>query len=52
VNRPRRGDARELAEALAPAFAEVRLRRVRREAENVLVCCARPIRRRRNPDSA
>jgi spermidine synthase len=52
VNRHRRSDARELAEALAPAFAEVRLRRVRREAENVLVCCARPIRRRRNPDSA
>lgn len=52
VNRHRRGDARALAEALAPAFAEVRLRRVRREAENVLVCCARPIRRRRNPDSA
>lgn len=52
VNRHRRGDARELAEALAPAFAEVRLRRVRREAENVLVCCARPIRRRMNPGSA
>jgi spermidine synthase len=52
VNRHRRGDAREVAEALAPAFAEVRLRRVRREAENVLVSCARPIRRRRNPDSA
>ncbi len=52
VNRHRRGDAHELAEALAPAFAEVRLRRVRREAENVLVCCARPIRRRRDPSSA
>lgn len=52
VNRHRRGDAHELAEALAFAFEDVRLRRVRREAENVLVCCARPIRRRTNPGSA
>ena len=51
VNRHRRGDAQRLAEALAPSFAEVRLRRVRREAENVLVCCARPLRRRSRPDS-
>ena len=52
VNRHRRGDAHELAEALAFSFEDVRLRRVRREAENVLVCCARPIRRRRDPGSA
>jgi spermidine synthase len=52
VNRHRRGDAHELAEALASTFEEVRLRRVRREAENVLVCCTRPIRRRRDPGSA
>jgi spermidine synthase len=52
VNRHRRGDAHELAEALAFAFEDVRLRRVRREAENVLVCCARPIRRRRGRDTA
>jgi len=51
VNRHRRRDAERLAETLAPAFAEVRLRRVRREAENVLVCCARPLRRRSRPDS-
>jgi hypothetical protein len=52
INRHRRGDAHALADALAPAFAEVRLRRVRREGENVLVCCARPVRRRRDPGSA
>lgn len=42
VNRHRRGHARETAAALAPHFAEVRLRRVRREADNVLVCCSTP----------
>jgi spermidine synthase len=52
VNRHRRGDAHALAEALAFSFEDVRLRRVRREAENVLVCCARPIRRRRDPGNA
>ncbi len=42
INRHRRGDAHRLADALRALFAEVWLRRVRREAENVLVCCARP----------
>ncbi len=42
VNRHRRSDAVGLASALRPLFAEVRLRRVRREGDNVLVCCARP----------
>jgi spermidine synthase len=42
VNRHRRGHARETAAALAPHFADVRLRRVRREADNVLVCCSAP----------
>jgi hypothetical protein len=51
INRHRRGDAERLAEVLAPAFAEVRVRRVRRRAENVLVCCAQPLRRRSRPDS-
>ena len=51
INRHRRRDAERLAEALIPAFADVQLRRVRRQAENVLVCCARPLRRRGRPDS-
>jgi spermidine synthase len=42
VNRHRRRDAGRLAAALRPHFHDVRLRRVRREAENVLVCCAGP----------
>lgn len=42
VNRHRRGDAVRLATALRSRFDDVRLRRVRREGENVLVCCARP----------
>lgn len=40
LNRHRRGDAHRLAAALRPLFAHVRLRRVRREAENVLIVCA------------
>jgi len=40
LNRHRRGDAGKLAEALRPGFAAITQRRVRREAENVLVCCA------------
>ncbi len=39
VNRHRRGDARRLAAALRPRFAEVRLRLVRRQAENALLVC-------------
>lgn len=43
VNRHWRRDARPLATALAPRFREVRLRRVRRDAENVLICCREPL---------
>jgi spermidine synthase len=42
VNRHRRGDAHRLAAALRPDFGRVRLHRVRREAENVLLVAARP----------
>jgi hypothetical protein len=42
INRHRRGDADALVAALRPLFDEVVLRRVRREAENVLVCCRHP----------
>lgn len=42
VNRHRRGDARRLAAALGADLGPVRLRRVRREAENVLVIARRP----------
>jgi spermidine synthase len=42
VNRHRRGEARGLAARLRPLFEDVRLRRVRREGENVLICCVRP----------
>jgi hypothetical protein len=39
VNRHRRAGAGGLAAALRPRFIEVRLKRVRRDGENVLVCC-------------
>jgi spermidine synthase len=42
VNRHRRSDAAGLARRLRRRFREVRQVRVRREGENVLVCCARP----------
>lgn len=42
INRHRRGDGCTVAERLRPRFREVRLRRVRREGENVLVCCVEP----------
>ena len=42
VNRHRRPHARQTANALAPYFAEIHLRRVRREADNILVCAASP----------
>ena len=42
VNRHRRGDARALARLLRRHFAGVRLQRVRREGENVLVFASRP----------
>jgi protein-L-isoaspartate O-methyltransferase len=44
VNRHRRGDAGALARLLRPRFAAVRLRRVRREGENVLLFAERPLR--------
>ncbi len=43
VNRHRRPDARGLVAALRPLFAEVRVRRVRRQGENVLVGCRQPL---------
>ena len=51
LNRHRRRDADGVAAALRSRFRAVRLRRVRREAENVLVYGARPVRRRGGPDS-
>ena len=42
INRHRRGDGRAVAERMRPRFREVRLRRVRREGENVLICCVEP----------
>jgi hypothetical protein len=44
VNRHRRGDAGSLARRLRPRFESVRLRRVRREGENVLLFAERPLR--------
>lgn len=38
VNRHRRPHARDTARALTPSFKEIRLHRVRREADNILVC--------------
>lgn len=62
VNRHWRGDAFTLADALRASFRRVRLRRVRREGENVLLFCEEPTRRaaesaatvrlQRNRDSA
>lgn len=42
VNRHRRGDARALAALLRPRFRRVRVRRVRRGGENVLVAAVGP----------
>jgi spermidine synthase len=42
VNRHRRSAGHRLARALRARFASVRLRRVRRDGENVLVCCVAP----------
>jgi spermidine synthase len=44
VNRHRRPHAGQTAAALAPYFAQVHLRRVRREADNILVCATSPAR--------
>lgn len=46
INRHRRGDAHRLAAAMRRRFRHVRLKRVRREGENVLVCCLDPRPRR------
>jgi spermidine synthase len=45
VNRHRRAGVDGLTAALRPFFTEVRVRRVRREGENVLVCCRSPLSR-------
>ena len=45
VNRHRRGDAGSLARALRQRFESVRLRRVRREGENVLLFAEGPVER-------
>ena len=42
VNRHRRPHARQTADALAPYFSEIHLRRVRREADNILICATAP----------
>jgi spermidine synthase len=42
VNRHHRGDAGTLARMMRPRFESVRLRRVRREGENVLIFAERP----------
>jgi spermidine synthase len=52
LNRHRRRDAGAVAAVLRPRFREVRLERVRREAENVLVCGVRPVRPRDGRASA
>jgi spermidine synthase len=44
VNRHRRPHAGQTAAALAPYFGQVYLRRVRREADNILVCAVSPSR--------
>ncbi|MBI1847595.1 MAG: hypothetical protein HYR86_11570 [Candidatus Rokubacteria bacterium] len=49
VNRHWRADAGRLLAALRPRFLDVRVRRVRREGENSLICCSRPL---RQPGSA
>lgn len=46
VNRHRRGEARRLAAALRPRFADVTVRRVRRGGENALIRCVGPRRQR------
>jgi spermidine synthase len=42
INRHRRSDGGAVAARMRPRFRQVRLRRVRREGENVLVCCVAP----------
>jgi protein-L-isoaspartate O-methyltransferase len=42
INRHRRGDGHAVAVRMRARFGEVRLRRVRRDGENVLICCLEP----------
>jgi protein-L-isoaspartate O-methyltransferase len=42
INRHRRGDGHTVAARMRARFRDVRLRRVRRDGENVLVCCLQP----------
>jgi hypothetical protein len=42
INRHRRSEAHRLAAALRRRFRHVRLQRIRREGENVLICCVDP----------
>jgi spermidine synthase len=43
INRHRRGDGAAVASALRPRFRDVVVRRVRRDGENVLICCVDPV---------
>ena len=49
LNRHRRLDARRVADALEPIFRDVRMRRVKRQGENVLIYCSHVVRRLRVP---
>jgi spermidine synthase len=44
INRHQRGDGRAVAAALRPCFRDIVVRRVRRDGENVLICCVDPLR--------
>jgi protein-L-isoaspartate O-methyltransferase len=41
INRHRRGDGRAIASTLRPHFRRTTIRRVRRDGENVLICCVK-----------
>jgi spermidine synthase len=49
LNRHRRHDARDVATAMEAVFRDVRMRRVKREGENVLIFCSRVVKRLRSP---
>lgn len=49
LNRHRRRDARQVAGAMEAIFRDVRMRRVKREGENVLIFCSQVVRRLRTP---
>jgi spermidine synthase len=44
INRHQRGDGRAVAATLRPCFRDIVVRRVRRDGENVLICCVDPLR--------